>query len=481
MRHTWDVNLLARLLIPLIIIPLLGISPRPHIVSQIMHRASLSMKAGATSEVSLKLSRLIEHLPWRQDLRELAAFFALEAGDPFTAILHFQQLAERHQLSPKTQMYMGDAALLADDLPLAIDSWNASLERGGSPIDLLPRLYQAYQNLGNYPAQIEVLRSLVTFMPSNAAYHYQLGLLLTISQPESSLVYLLRAAELDPSLSPKVQTIQNNLNTARLENDPVYTQMVLGRALASIEEWGYALEAFHQVTQARPDYAEAWAFLGEARYHLSEDGLGDLHRSLDLDPQSTAANTFIAIYWQRQGRYDLAFDYLYAAAQVDPQNPALQAEIGNTLAHLGDINEAQVYYQHATELSPRDPTYWQALARFSIKYEYDIQQLALPAARQALLLNHDDPVSLDLMGQIYIRLDDPLTAERFLLRSLETNPDYASAHLHLGFLYLMSGETQKALDELTIARSLAQPGSSIADQAWRLLQSNFPHIILEQH
>lgn len=474
MKYTWDANLLARLLIPLILIPLLGISPRPHIVSQIMTRAQFSMKNGSLSEVSLMLDRLIEYLPDRMDLRELAASNALEANDSYTAILHFQELAERDQLSPQNYIQMGDAALLIDDLPMAVSSWNAALEQGGPSTEILPRLFQVNQHLGDYLAQIEVLKSLTSILPTNAHYHYHLGLILTATQPENSLPYLIRAAELDPSLNHTVQTIQRNYNTARLADDPIYTQMVLGRTLASLDEWEYAFEAFNQVTLTRPDYAEAWAFLGESRQHLGEDGLTDLQRSLDLDPKSTASNTYMAIYWQRQGHYDRAIDYLYNAAIIDPQNPALQAEIANTLAHLGNINEALAYYQRSIELAPLEPAYWQALSRFSIKYEFDVKQVALPAARQALLLKPNDPTSLDLMGQIYILLDDMYTAERFLLQSLEINPEYAPAHLHLGFLYLITGDTQKALNELTLASSQAKPGSSVADQAMRLLHSNFP-------
>lgn len=474
MRDPREPTLLVRLIVPLIIIPLLGISPHPHIVSQISYRAHLSIKDNAPSEVSTKLIRLIDYLPWRQDLRELAAFYALEAGDSSTALFYFKQLAEIDQLSPEYLIQMGDAALLSNDFTLALESWNNSLELGGPPADLLPRLYQLYQQLNDYPSQIEVLKSLVTILPSVADYHYHLGLLLSITQPDSSLVYLLRAAEINPSLSASVQTIQSNLNTARLVDDPVYTQMVIGRALASLEEWGYAFEAFSRATKLRPDYADAWAFLGEARHHLGEDGFRDLQNSLDLDPESIAANTFMAMYWQRQGRYDLALNYLDVAIQVDPQNPVLQTEMGNILGHLGDINQALIHYQRATELAPRDPTNWHALARFSIKYDHDIQQIALPAARQALYLNPENPTSLDLMGQIYIRMDDPYTAERFLLRSLEYDPYYAPAHLHLGFLYLMTGEMQKAFDELSFARSLAEPGSLTSEQARRLIQTNFP-------
>jgi tetratricopeptide (TPR) repeat protein len=481
MKYPWDVQLLARLIIPVLLVPLLGISPSMHIVSQIMFRAKHSMNYAESSDLSMKLARLVDYVPWRHDIRELAAFYALESDDHSMALKHFQFLEKFNKLSGQNQITMGDAALLSGDLEQAIDIWNASLLRGGSEIELLPRLYNGYKNLGNIPSQIEILKSLVNVFPSNPDYHYQLGLFMAITHPEISLGYFLRAAELDPQLSTAVQTIQRNYNSARLANDPVYVQMIIGRTLASLNEWEFAHEAFTQVTNARPDYAEGWAYLGESNYQLGKDGFDDLQKSLDLNPKSTAANTFMAIHWQRQGRYEMAYVYLYAAIQSDPLNPVLQVELGNTLAHLGDINEALIYYQRAIELSPRDPTYWQALARFSIKYEYDIEMYALEAMRQALLLNPEDAVSLDLMGQIYIRLDDTYTAERFLVRSLEVDPNYAPAHLHLGFVHLLRGHTQSAFNEFQKARILSDPGSQTIDQADRLLQSYFLLPPSEQH
>ena len=66
---------------------------------------------------------------------------------------------------------------------------------------------------------------------------------------------------------------------------------------------------------------------------------------MSLDPQSVAANTFLALYWQRQRRYDLALDYLDKAARLDPRNPALQVELGNTMAIAGNLATAAAYYQ----------------------------------------------------------------------------------------------------------------------------------------
>ncbi|MBI4927724.1 MAG: tetratricopeptide repeat protein, partial [Anaerolineae bacterium] len=247
----------------------------------------------------------------------------------------------------------------------------------------------------------------------------------------------------------------------------------VGRVLASFNEWELAAEAFHQSILSRPDYGEAWAYLSEARQHIGQDGSADLERALALAPDSLAVMTLASLYWQRQGDYDQAIAYLNAAVAVDPGNPVLQVELGRTFAEKGDLAAAQGYYQKAIELDPHESAYWRSLAEFALSKQIQIRELALPAARQAVLLAPADPAALDVMGQALLMLDDSLTAERFLRRALQADPKYAAAHLHLGQVYLLQGDRLHARQELDQAIALA-PGSTTAAIADRLLQRYFP-------
>jgi tetratricopeptide (TPR) repeat protein len=244
--------------------------------------------------------------------------------------------------------------------------------------------------------------------------------------------------------------------------------------LASLDEWALAEEAFRRAVEANPGYAEAWAFLGEAQGHQDKDSLPALEKALVLNPDSVSANTFLSLYWQRRERFDLALVYLYTAARLDPQNPALQTEIGNSLAALGELETALEHYQKAVELAPRDPQYWRSLANFSIRYEVDVRDTGLPAARQAVILDPEEPASLDAMGQILTLLGDPASAERFLTRALQADPGYAPARVHLGLVYILRGERDLARVQFDLARSLAPIDSAEAEHARRLLEIYFP-------
>ncbi|MEA3350285.1 MAG: tetratricopeptide repeat protein, partial [Chloroflexota bacterium] len=270
--------------------------------------------------------------------------------------------------------------------------------------------------------------------------------------------------------------LAHTIQRAQLKDAPSYTLLAVGQELAAKNQWELAAHAFWRATQLRPDYAEAWAYLGEANQHLDETpaeaGLVELKKAIEQNPESLAANTFFAIYWQRKGDIEEAQEYLLTAASLDPSNPALQIYVGELWAQQGDLTAAQSHYQKALELDTHSAATLQALVEFSIRYNLDLRATALPAARQAVLLAPDDPASLDVMGQILFRLGDSLNAKRFWLRALEEDAVYAPTHLHLGLCYIFQDQPDLAREHLAMAISLA-PDSAIAAHAQRLLE-DFP-------
>ena len=157
-----------------------------------------------------------------------------------------------------------------------------------------------------------------------------------------------------------------------------------------------------------------------------------------------AANTFMGIYWQRQDAYDLALHYFRRAAKLDPDNPAYLVEIGNLVALLGDLERGEAYYRQAIALSPNDLQYAREFLRFSILFNLNLRDKALPVARQLVISHPEDFAALDLMGELLFRLGDVLNAERFFLRALAQNREYDQAHLHLGNLYRSQGKYDQA-------------------------------------
>jgi tetratricopeptide (TPR) repeat protein len=477
-RRFLEPDIILRLLIPLIFIAFLGIVPRPHALAKAFWQTQRLLEAPTAPDNAIEIANgyaeIARRVPWRSELWEKAGLYALQGGDFAAAINYLEEAAARSHLSPAGQIALGDAYLENGEKTTAIQAWETAMRISEPSVEVYTRLLDTHLALKDYPASINDLQALIALQPANAELRYRLGLLLTTQQPEAALAHLVQAAELDPSLSQATQTVVRGVRAARLVDDPAYSKLEAGRALASIGEWELALEAFYQSTQDQPDYTDAWAFLGEARQHVTDPdldrALSDLEKALELDPTSLTANTFLALYWGRRGDYDQALDYLTNAANIFPENPAIQVELANTYALLGDLDAAYQAHQNAIEMAPRDPTFLRLMAAFSIKHDYDVHQIGLPAARQAVILAPDGPAELDTMAQVLISLSDTGSAERFLQRALDANPDYAPAHLHLGIIYALNGDIKLARQKFELAISLA-PGTPTAEQAQRLLDT----------
>jgi tetratricopeptide (TPR) repeat protein len=246
---------------------------------------------------------------------------------------------------------------------------------------------------------------------------------------------------------------------------------MIGRALGSIGEWDAAERAFQQAVQISPGYAEAWGFLGEARYHLNGGGKADLDQADRLAPDSPVIRALMALYWRREGQPAKAMPYLEAIALAEPKEPTWQVEIGNTWVETGDLIKARAAYQKAVDLAPDISLYWQYLARFSIEYNVDIHTLGLGAARQAVVLAPEDTAALDTMGWALVNLGDYATAERFLQHALEKDATYAPACLHMGQLYLQRQENGQAY--LYLKRAAALAGDTPTGRFARRLLSKY--------
>ena len=206
---------------------------------------------------------------------------------------------------------------------------------------------------------------------------------------------------------------------------------------------------------------------------VDSDGLAELETALELDPNSLAAHSLLGMYWMSNQRYDLALDAIQNAIELAPERADLYIDQGALMALSGDLAGAYEAYLFAVELAPNRTDYLRFLADFSLKYDFRVEQIALPVARRAVNTVPDDPANLDQMAQVMIYLGDLASAERFARRALEIDPGYDAAFLRLGLVYLLREQPEAALEALSMAKSI-NPDSAVAAQARRLMQNYFP-------
>jgi superkiller protein 3 len=397
----------------------------------------------------------------------------LELGEPQVAIEYFNLASNWGSLSLNGNVSLGIAYNNLGDVQNAIGVWENALENYPPNAALATSLAQSYLEIHDYKSATSAIRTLIDVDPTNAWAHYQLGVLLSINNPESAPSHLVLAVQYDESYANSANALGSSIKKAQTTKDSAYVSILIGQTLAAIGEWELATIAFEEATLTNPEYAEAWAYLGESYHHIGRDGLPALQRALEIAPNSLTANIFQGFYWLREGKAELALVYLHAAANLETDNPALQADIGLALVNLGELPSALTHYQRAANMTPKDPEYWKILSEFAVFNEIYVEDVGLPAARNAVILAPEDPEALVLMGRAHYLLEEWSLAQRFFERAIEADPDYAPSHLHLGLLFLTIGKNFNAHSELSLAISLA-PDSSTADQAQRLLALYFP-------
>jgi tetratricopeptide (TPR) repeat protein len=460
----------VKICIPFLLVLALGLIPRSYAADNGLTRSILPRATQAEGG----LAQAAGELPWRGDLREKAGLAAFKAGDFQGAVRELQQARAQGNITFAGMLALGDALAQTEDTPAAAAAWQAASSLpGGDPGQAYSRLETSYRADGNLDALSRTLEMHAGAQPNEPRVLYQLGLVEAIEHPDRAADALNRAAASDASLSNPVHTVESGLILAGKAPDASTRMLLIGRALGSVGEWDFAGLAFQQAVDLNPQNYEALAFRGEAQYHLGGDGYPDLQTAVQNAPGSVLVQALQAVYWMRKGSPDRALVYLHAAAGLEPDNPVWQAQLGEALAAMGDLDEAAGYYQAAARLAAKDPVYWRMLAGFCLRYHYQLSDLGLPAVRQAVLLNDRDAVSLDLMGQVFSALGDLTSAQRFFQRAIDAAPDAPDAHFHLGYVLLQTGDTQAAHDQLLLASKL-QPGSDAAQQAGRLLKQYFP-------
>jgi len=445
---------------------LLNYSPVPMSVTENYRKVERAYLAGDDRARAAALLELAEELPWRRNLPAAAGKAAYQAGDLALAEKALERAAQENSLTPAGKLLLGDVYLAAGNAQQAEDIWR---ELPGEPSSHR-KLADLYFVQGNFSGAVNQWQEYRQSSEAELSLEEQrsVGLLLAVEDPPKSLPYLEAASREYPDAGGILRAVEGNL-----EEEPAYRAVVTGQALGAYDHWQLAVGAFEKAVNFRPDYVEAWAYLGEALQHVSEPGrdpLQTLEKARNLEEDSPLANMFLGLYWQRQGSHRTALEYFQQTADAWGDRPDVYVEQGRSLAALGELEEALTKYQQAVALSDGSGTYYSRLATFTVEYKYQLKEVGLPAARAAIDLAGQTPEVLTVMGEVLLALDDPSSAWKFFSRAVEEDQTFAPAHFQLAILYSVEGEDAGAGYHIEQALAFAE-NSALRERA-RTLQAS---------
>jgi serine/threonine protein kinase/tetratricopeptide (TPR) repeat protein len=125
-----------------------------------------------------------------------------------------------------------------------------------------------------------------------------------------------------------------------------------------------AIQVFQQALKLDPNYALAYAGLGDAYWkkytddkdpHWVESSRESCEKAVSLDPKLAAAHECLGTLYSGRGQYESAVTEFESALKSEPTNDDAIRGLAKTYEQLGKLSDAEKTYQRAIDLRPQ---YW---------------------------------------------------------------------------------------------------------------------------
>jgi adenylate cyclase len=221
-----------------------------------------------------------------------------------------------------------------------------------------------------------------------------------------------------------------------------------------------AIQMFENALSFDPNFASAYAGLGEAYSYLYEWYQGDPkwlekaiamnERALALDPDSIEAQFGIAMVYLHQRRFLDSKRILERIIEKKSDFYDAFRRLGMLSDILGELDAAIRYYERSAALKPYSEEPWMHLdgtwRRMGNSKSSDEAALKLiEVASRKLEINPDDIVASSRLASVYARFGGKPEAYRIVKGVLEIDANDGLALYHCACTYAMLGEKQEAL------------------------------------
>jgi tetratricopeptide (TPR) repeat protein len=435
---------LARAVLVVALVLLAGFQPGVLAINRDYQAAQAATASKNYAAAADALADAAARLPYSGYAANRAGLAEISAGRFDQAIRHLFASAALDGWTTARRVALGDAYLGKGDAASALAQWEAALAADPHDDSLLARLANQYQAAGRFTDAVNVLIQLTQLRPKDSAVYYRLALLTAATVPEDAPARLALAAAVAPNLAPATRTLIDAIQAGQASGDRAATFGKVGYALIQLSEWRLAQEALTRAVTLNPQYSDAFAYLGLALDRQNQDGLVDYETAVKLAPQSPLVQYLLGLHWRQAGKSSTALPYLLAAQKLDPQNPAIAAEIGGAYASTGDLPNGELWLSEAVQRDDHNPQWWLLLAKFYMDNVYHVPELGLPAARRAAELDPKSGPAADVLGYALVLTGDLVNGEKTLQQALSLGGDSASTYFHLGVLYAQQKRNPEA-------------------------------------
>ncbi len=376
--------------------------------------------------------------PYSEQILEKIGVLTARAGDYPRAVQILENILTRADLSDEGFDALGFAASRLGEIEKAVWAWNQVEPTWSGYPQVVTELLDVYSRQERWQDAVDLLEMLVD---QRGEEEYASSLLFHLAFLDVDRT--VGRMESHPDLADEeFSRILSDLSIHMKGSDSLQTAedwLAAGGYLDHIGQPLLALHAYRKAVNLIPESGLPLAYTALQLQQLEKTGRQEIGQAIEKDSQNAQVNRLAAMFWEKEGKPEIALVYATKAIQLEPSNPDHLKFLGSIEITLGNIQAGLAYFTQAASITPEDPEGWLLIARYCLEQQVYIREQGLPAVRKAILADEEYAPSLDVAGQIYMELDDAGTARQFFERALSTDPDYYPAQLHLGIWYLQAG------------------------------------------
>ena len=288
----------------------------------------------------------------------------------------------------------------------------------------------------NYAEAIVAYRGAVAAQPESFECNLNLGLMLAHEKNAEASMYLEKATHLKPTGEDQQAALARAWASLALEQDFRNPQ-------SAVESWRRAVEIAPGNAQHRLGFGVALERTGDAAGAERE-----LHKAVELAPESTDTLAALANFFTRAKRLPEAEETLRRLASLTPKEESEHLQLGRVLSAEGKYAEAAVELQKALDLQSDD---WDALRELAFVQQRSKDHAAAESSYRTLLIHFAKDADLyDGLGSALLAQQKYAEAQNKFMVCTRLKPEWGEAYGQLALAAAGNKQYEvaiKALDE----------------------------------
>jgi tetratricopeptide (TPR) repeat protein len=258
------------------------------------------------------------------------------SGNRSEAIQLLGQTVRQHPDNADAHLLLGSLLSEAGNAPEAIAQLTEAVRLAPKSADAQNALGEAYLAANDFKDARTPFEQALKLKPQYAVAHLNLGSVLLQSGD-----FKLAAGHLDRAIE-----------LLGHDSDAAYARYLRAKAYSAVSDPQNAARLLEEAIALRPDYAEAWSDLGQARKLLLDDAgaLAAEKRAVELKPSDPVAQYRLGAEYLRQDQIKAAIKHLEAANQLKPDDQSTLNALQSALGQSGRTAEADQIKRRLADL-----------------------------------------------------------------------------------------------------------------------------------